>query len=80
MPRIFLGYALYARESGKETDWCTDLEELRAPEIHVRRLDAREEITPKNGEHFIFPVAEERVKLFRGGQVLRTCSFTTGTS
>ena len=52
----------------------TDLEKLRAPEIHVRRLDAREEITPKNGEHFIFPVAEERVKLFRGGQVLRTCS------
>ena len=34
------------------------LEKLDAPEIHARRLNAKEVITPKDGEEVIFQVAD----------------------
>ena len=36
---------------------------LGASEIHARRLNAKEIITPRSGEHFIFPLADGTVKL-----------------
>ena len=32
-----------------------ELEKMDAYEIHARRLNAKEVLTPKNGEQFIFP-------------------------
>ena len=49
-----------------------ELENLDSPEIHTRRLNAKEVVTPKSGEYFIFPIADGQVKLFGGYQVLRT--------
>ena len=49
-----------------------ELEEMDASEIDDRRLNAKEETTPNNGEHFIFLIADEKVKLSGGDQVLRT--------
>ena len=49
-----------------------ELENLEASEIHARRLNAKEVITPKSGENFIVPVADGKVNLFWGDQVLRT--------
>ena len=36
---------------------------LEASEVHARRLNAKEVITPKTGEHFIFPNADGSAKL-----------------
>ena len=52
-----------------------DFEELGkvdAPEIYAQRLNAKEVLTPMNGGNFIFPIADEPVKLSGGDQVLRT--------
>ena len=40
-----------------------ELENLDASEIRARRLNAKEPITPKNGDIFVFPIAEETVTL-----------------
>ena len=40
-------------------------------EIHARRLNAKEILTPKNGEHFIFPIAGGMFKLSGGDQGIR---------
>ena len=47
---VFLGHALHARGN---------LERRH----HAKRLNAKEVLTPQNGEHFIFPVADGTVKL-----------------
>ena len=39
--------------------------------IHARRLDAKEMITPKKWEHFIFTIGDATVKLSGGGQGIR---------
>ena len=39
-----------------------ELEEMDAPEIHARRLNAKEVLTPMKGDNFIFPVADGTVK------------------
>ena len=39
------------------------LEKLDAPEVHARRLNAKETIMPKEGENFIFPIAGGTVKI-----------------
>ena len=44
---------------------------MDASEIRARRLNAKEVLTPKNGEHFMFLVADVTVKLSGGDQVLR---------
>ena len=48
--------------SGKEVSWSRvgDLEEMDAPEIDVRRLNAMEVLMPKSGE-FVFPFADASV-------------------
>ena len=49
-----------------------DLEEMDASELHTRRLNAKEVLTPMGGEKFVFPIADGTVKLSGGDQVLRT--------
>ena len=49
-----------------------ELEEMDASELHARRLNAKEALTPMKGEKFIFPVADGTVKTSGGDQVLRT--------
>ena len=39
-----------------------ELENLEASEIHARRPNAKDVITPKNGEHFIFPIGDVTVR------------------
>ena len=77
LPGIFLGYALYAGESGKVI--VADIEELDqmdASEFHARRLKARKVLTPQRNGDFIFPVADGTVKIFGGEQRLRTSTST----
>ena len=49
-----------------------ELEKMDASEIHARRLNAKEVLTPMNGEKFMFPIADGTVKFSGGDQVLRT--------
>ena len=53
-----------------------ELEEMDAPELHARRLNAKEVLTPKRSGNFIFPVADGTVKIIGGGQRLRTSTLT----
>ena len=48
----FLGYALHAGRIGKETFWSQteELEKMDASEIHAKRLNAKEVLTPMNWE------------------------------
>ena len=60
LPDIFLGYALIARGTSKGDIVIADIEELEkldASEIYLRRINAKEVLTPQRDEHFIFPVA-----------------------
>ena len=62
-------------ESGKETSWSSDIEELEqmdAPKIYAKRLNEKEVLTHMSGEKFIFQIADGTVKLSGGDQVLRT--------
>ena len=49
-----------------------EMEQMNASEIHARRLDAKEVLTPMKGDNFIFPVADGTVKISGGDQRLRT--------
>ena len=49
-----------------------ELEKMDASEIHAKRLDAKEVLTPMNGDKLKFPISDGTVKIFRGDQVLRT--------
>ena len=60
-PSIFLGYVLYAGGIWKGDILIADIEELEqmdASELHARRLNAKEVLTPMRGDIFIFPVAD----------------------
>ena len=60
LPGIFLGYVLYAGGS-----WKGDIQELEvmdASELHARRLNAKEVLTPQRSGNFMFPVADGTVK------------------
>ena len=75
LPGIFLGYALYAGGIWKGDIMIADiaeLEEMDASELHARRLNAKEVLTPQRSGNFIFPVADGTVKIFGSGQRLRT--------
>ena len=75
LPRLFLGYALYAVGIWKGDVLIADLEELEtmdASEFYSKRLNAKEVIFPKEKGEFIFPVADGRIKLPGGDQDLRT--------
>ena len=75
LPGIFLGYALHAVRVWKGDILVADiedLEEMDASEIQKKRLNAKEVLTPKNGEHILFPIADGTVKLSSRDLVLRT--------
>ena len=74
LPGVFLGHALHAVRIWKGNILVADTEEseMDASEIHAKRLDAKEVLTPMSGEKFIVPVANGTVKLSGGDQVLRT--------
>ena len=79
LPGIFLGYALYAWRIWKGDIMVADIEELEemdASELHARRLNAKEVLTPQRSGNFIFPVADGTVKIFGRGQRLRTSTLT----
>ena len=70
LPSIFLGYALYAgnlerRHYGRN-----------ASELHARKLNAKEVLTPRRSGNFKFPVADGSVKNFGRKQCLRTSRLT----
>ena len=76
---LYQAYSLAMRytrgDSGKETFLVADIEELvqtDASEIHARRLNAKEVLTPKKGDNLMFPVADGTVKICGGDQRLRT--------
>ena len=49
-----------------------ELEEMDASELHARRLNAKEVLTPQRSGNFIFPVTDGTVKIFGRDQRLRT--------
>ena len=53
-----------------------ELEEMDASELHARRLDAKEMLTPQRSRNFIFPVADGTVQIFGREQRLRTSTLT----
>ena len=74
LPSIFLGYALHAGGIWKGDMMIADIEELEdtdASELHARRLNAKDVLTPMKGDNFIFPVADGTVKISGGDQRLR---------
>ena len=77
LPGIFLGYALYAGRGIWKGDIVVanieELEEMDASELHARRLNAKEVLTPQRSGNFIFLVTDGTVKIFGvGRQRLRT--------
>ena len=66
LPGIFLGCASYAGEVWTGDILIPDIEELEvmdASELHARRLNAKEVLRPQRSGNFIFPVADETVKI-----------------
>ena len=49
-----------------------ELEEMDATELHARRVNAKEVLTPMQGDNLIFPVAEGTVKVSGKDQDLIT--------
>ena len=75
LPGLFLGYTLYAGRIWKGDVLIADLEELEtmdASEIYSKRLNAKEEIFPKEKGEFTFPVVVGRIKTPGRDQALRT--------
>ena len=75
LPGIFFGCVFYAGRLWKGDIVVADiaeLEEMDASELHARRLNAKEVLTPMKGDTFIFPVADGTVKVSGGDQRLRT--------
>ena len=73
-PGTLLGHALFAGEIWKGDLMVADIEELEkmdASEIHAWRLIAKTVFMPKNGEHFIFPIADGTVQMSGRDQVVR---------
>ena len=67
LPSIFLGYASHAERIWIGDIMISDIEELEemdASELHARRLNAKEVLTPQRSGNFIFPVADGIVKIF----------------
>ena len=53
-----------------------ELEEIDASELHARRLNAKDVLTPQRSGNFIFPVADGTVKICGREQRLRTSTLT----
>ena len=74
-PGKFFAYVLYAGGIWQGDIMVADIEELEqldASTLHVRRLNAKEVLTPLKGENFIFPIADGTVKISGEHQDLRT--------
>ena len=74
LPGTFLGYVLYEGGIWKGEIPVADIEELKemdASEIHARRLNSQEVLTPMKGDNMIFPVADGTVKTFGGDRSFR---------
>ena len=72
---IFLGYALHAGRIWKGDILVSDtedLEQMDASELHARRLNAKEVLTPMKDENFIFPITDGTIKITGGDRDLRT--------
>ena len=83
LPGIFLGYVLCAGGISKGdivVAAIEELEEMDASELHARRLDAKEVLTPQRSDNFTFPVADGTVKTFGGDRRLRHKKFFRGES
>ena len=64
LPGIFLGYALHAGRIWKGDIMIADIEELEEmdpSELHARRLNAKEVLTPQRSGNFKFLVADRTV-------------------
>ena len=75
LPGIFLGCVLYAGGIWKGDIMVADmedLEEMDASELHARRPNAKEVLTPIKGEKLIFPVADGTLKISEEDRRLRT--------
>ena len=57
----------------KEVEMIDSMDELEmdASELHARKLNSKEVLTPMEGDNFTFPVADGTVKLSGGDQNLR---------
>ena len=78
LPGFLLGYALHAGGIWERDILVADIEELEqmdASEIHARRLNAKEVLTPMKNEKCVFPIAHGTVKISGKDQVLRTSTF-----
>ena len=53
-----------------------ELEEMDTSELHARRLNAMEVLTPRRSGNFIFPVADGTVKISGGDRRLRPSTLT----
>ena len=74
LPGTLLGHALFAGGIWKGDLMVADIEELEkmdASKIHARSLVAKKVFVPKNGEHFIFSIADGTVQLSGRDQVVR---------
>ena len=75
LPSVFLGYVLSAGGIWKGDIMVADIEALEkmdASELHARRVNAKEVLTPMKVENFIFPIADGTVKISGEYQDLRT--------
>ena len=75
LPGTFFGFVLSAGGVWKVDILVADIEELQemdASELHARRLNAMEVLTPMSSEKFTFPIADGTVTIYGGDQVLRT--------
>ena len=75
LPRLFLGYALYAGGIWKSDILVADTEELEkmdASEIYSKRLNAKGVIFPKENLDIYFSAADGRINLSGRDQALRT--------
>ena len=62
------------RYTRRESADIEELEKMDASEIHAKRPDAKEVLTPMKGDKLILPIADGTVKLSGGDKVLRTSS------
>ena len=78
LPGICFEYALHAGGIWKGDIMIADIEELEemdASELHARRLNAKEVLTPMKSDNFIFPVSDGTVKTPGGDRRLKPTTF-----
>ena len=75
LARCILRLCIVCRENLEKRHMVADIEELEqmdASELHARRLNEKELLTPVNCDNFMFPVADGTVRISWGDQDLRT--------